>query len=144
MSSTCHEDTFLQWFILSLSDLIIADGEGKGRLPSSGFSRYAAIYSLRPYDLYLDYSTCLPRVKYREIKKSRETQGNWVCIRDDLMDPNITQFQHSFMDQRPRSNLPHHIKVVERNPTTSKATSNTNTNSNPKSKRGPRANARPS
>jgi hypothetical protein len=110
MSSTCHEDTFLQWFILSLSDLIIADGEGKGRLPSSGFSRYAAIYSLRPYDLYLDYNTCLPRVRCDEIKNSREPQGNWVCFQEDQKG----HFQSPHLNlHRQQINIPPYKKILK-------------------------------
>ena len=79
-NSECPMRTLVHWFILALSDEIVIQGLNAPALslqsvPSSGFSRFAAIYALQKeapaYGL-----TCTHGNK---AVLSKQTQGNWLC-----------------------------------------------------------------
>ena len=82
-SLDCFTTTIVHWFVLSLSDHIIAqsnyipptDEDYMLHRPRSAFSKYASMYGLRPAGLRLE-TNCRP------INMSRfyhTSSGNWVC-----------------------------------------------------------------
>lgn len=70
-SKQCHIFTVSQWFLLSLSDILITQ-EG---IPSS-FSRYAGIYGLKP-DPFRNGKHCGATDTTMEL--SRKPMSNWFC-----------------------------------------------------------------
>lgn len=97
IASKCLSNTLLQWFMLSISDMIIMQSlviadltstyhdeqkfSSTGELippeqgPISAFSRYAAIYGLSSHESRYGI-TCN---QTNSIKLARQTLGNWVC-----------------------------------------------------------------
>jgi hypothetical protein len=73
----CLKNTIAQWFILSLSDVIVTQTIFK--IPRSGYSRYAGIYGLRD-NPFRDARNCSYAGSTREM--SHRAFGNWVCLKD--------------------------------------------------------------
>lgn len=71
-SPTCHRFTATQWFILSMSDILVVQS-----LPaSSSFSRYAGLYGLKA-DPFRDSMQC--DSLRSNFGMSRLQQSNWFC-----------------------------------------------------------------
>jgi hypothetical protein len=81
-TSTCQQETLLHFLLLSLSHVLIIPLE-HGVFPSSGFSRFAAIYGLRSSqnNIILSPWDC---TGISTAPLSNMTHGNWIC--DDQYD----------------------------------------------------------
>jgi hypothetical protein len=76
-TTKCGEITIASWFMLTIHDNIIVQPSiyETNIGPYSGFSKYAAIYSLKSNSLIL-YSSC---EELNVLKIFRETNQNWIC-----------------------------------------------------------------
>lgn len=74
-SLQCLELTLTQWFVLSLSAHIAVQTSENGT-PVSAYSRYAAIYNLRP-NVLQNGLKCDDSMTHHQM--SRLQQGNWFC-----------------------------------------------------------------
>ena len=74
-SKECHFFTVTQWFLLSLSNVLVTQTLPNSAATSS-FSRYAGIYSLNP-DVFRNGRDCdnVPE----DVPMSRQPQSNWFC-----------------------------------------------------------------
>lgn len=74
-SKECHFFTITQWFLLSLSDVLVTQTLPNSAATSS-FSRYAGIYSLNP-NVFRNGRDCdnVPE----DVPLSRQPQSNWFC-----------------------------------------------------------------
>lgn len=71
-SKACHDFTVSQWFILAMSNSLVAQFE---QAPTSSFSRYAGVYGLKddPFHKAQDCSLST------NMHLSRVQQSNWFC-----------------------------------------------------------------
>eukprot|EP01038_Epipyxis_sp_PR26KG_P014109 gene14109-18930_t len=70
-SSECLNLTVIYWFILSLSDTIVTQNDNHH--PSSGYSRFAALYGLKQGTIALGNACGTSPLN------GRNHQGNWFC-----------------------------------------------------------------
>jgi hypothetical protein len=77
-SKECYQFTTKYWFLLSLSDLLVSQTYGEYNAPTSSFSRYAAIYALKPETPLRSGKYCGDTV-FSGSTLSWISQGNWFC-----------------------------------------------------------------